>query len=190
MKPSTPPTSEPSSIPSLLPSTQPSNSPPSIPSLSPSSFPTTRPSITPTLYPSQSPTNNPSGKPSTQPSYDPCRGFYGTYGDKIINSETTISYQYGVEYNTQANAPISDQIRNIESTMLELLIGEIFFECRDTQAVPTSRRFLDHDSSTMKRQSIDNRSLQVNSNTNEDATIIGIASSPVDLANGSKSSIC
>ena len=70
--------------------------------------------------------------------------------------------------------------------MLELLIGGIFSECRDIQAVPASRGILGRDSSTMKRESIDDRSLQVNGNTNEDATIIGIASSPVDLANGSK----
>ncbi len=71
--------------------------------------------------------------------------------------------------------------------MLEVLIGEIFSECRDIQAAPASRRFLGHDGSTTKRETVDDRSLQVNGSTNEDATIIGIASSPVDLANGSKS---
>lgn len=91
-----------------------------------------------------------------------------------------------MEYDTLANAPISDQIRDIESTMLEVLIGEIFSECRDIQAVPASRRFLGHDTSTKKRESVDDRSLQVNGSTNEDAIIIGIASSPVDLANGKK----
>jgi hypothetical protein len=144
-----------------------------------------------------------------------------------------------VEYNTQANAPISDQIRDIESTMLELLIGGIFSECRDIQAVPTSRGLLGdgsnqdeirsleishgsvprtlvgvgyvtdnketmhvdggdehtkdlggHTRRIRSSGSIEKRSLQVNgvtlSNTNEDATIIGIASSPVDLANGKK----
>jgi len=244
--PSNIPSSRPTSLPSQAPSTSPSMSPSSLPSLQPTKVPSHIPTSKPSSSPSLLPTLEPSSKPSTQPSYDPCRGFYGNYGDTIISSETTISYQYGVEYNSQANAPILDQIRDIESTMLELLIGELFSECRDIQAVPTSRRFLTdgsnrdeirsleyshgsvprtlvgvgvgyatdntearellkllidggdenardlghHTRKIRSSESIEERSLPANgvtlSNTNEDTTIIGIASSPVDLANGKK----
>ena len=55
-----------------------------------------------------------------------------------------MSFEYGVESDTSVNSLLSDQVRGVESKMLESLIEGIFSECTATQpAVPTTRRFLD-----------------------------------------------
>lgn len=98
----------------------------------------------PTSLPTLQPSSQPSDAPSTVPSYDPCRGFYGTYGDTTTSYGTTVSFEYGVESDTSVNSLLSDQVRGVESKMLESLIEGIFSECTATQpAVPTTRRFLD-----------------------------------------------
>lgn len=109
-------------------------------------LPTVQPSTEPSGSPSFQPSTGPSGAPSSQPSYDPCRGFYGTYGEITSGSIITVPYEYGVETNriveVNLNATLSDQVREVESAMLELLIEALFTECRDLSAETIEQRFL------------------------------------------------
>lgn len=173
-----------------------------------------------------------------QPSYDPCRGFYGNFGEITSGSVITVAYEYGVESNRivedTLNATLSDQVREVEIAILELLIEALFPVCRDLSSETIAQRFLynkgnevgsippphsvmpdnldreKHTITTEELKLLDRKNSDIgyhNSNifsslpmkekknstkdvtlkhNDGDSSIIGISSSPIDLANGKK----
>ena len=178
------------------------------PTLTPTSSPSSRPSSLPSTYPSSiptvSPSIQPSMNPSSLPSLDPCKGYDGNFGDTGGDLSINIFFNYGVETDKlvekDMKATLSDQIEAIEEFLLDILISRLFDECSDN----TRRKLRPHNiflgkeaddfndlevvPSPVRQKYLNDSQAHYHASINKSSTgeIVGISSSPVDLANGSK----
>jgi len=78
-------------------------------------------------------TKIPSPPPSSSPFLDPCKGYDGTFGNTASSNKITISFMYGVESNMTLvelmPVSLSDQIKEIDQALLDLLIESSFDHC-------------------------------------------------------------
>jgi hypothetical protein len=175
------------------------------PTRSASSVPSSHPSV----FPSDLPSSLPSKLPSSAPSLDPCKGYDGNFGD--INGELrfTIFFNYGVESDktveTNMKATLSEQVKEVEQAMLDLLIARFFEDCNERRNLAGLNIFLGGDVNSHPADGVEfsDSDLERPFNVKKDKTasltgsptstsnphtreVVGISSSPVDLANGSK----
>ncbi len=139
------------------------------------------------------PTRQPSVLPSAAPSLDPCKGYDGIFGNTTDDDTgTVISFKYGVERNNvveeATGTTLSDSIRDLESSLLNLLVGKFYSSCSSN---PNGRFLMDQHRSRGGRYE-NMRDLIVKdirkAMTRDDieSHILGLGSAPVDLANGRK----
>jgi hypothetical protein len=187
----------------VVPTSAPSISPSWSPTSSPSSRPSSLPSIYPSLLPTDSPSIQPSMVPSSLPSLDPCKGYDGNFGNTTGDISVNIYFNYGVERDktTEANMKIalSDQVAEVEQRLLDILISRFFDECKERRNLlqnilsggkPTAHVEPSH--FNIMNQNKNDRTPRVfngqpsNESELNPTKIVGISSSPVDLANGRK----
>lgn len=150
----------------------------------PSSTPTSSPSLANSPSPSFYPSRVPSVVPSSLPSLDPCKGYDGSFGNTTSGNELVISFTYGVESdkNLMGSMPasLSDQVKEVEESLLDLLIKSWFDHCfitRESRNVNIFERGkkVNHFASIASANSIPRSG---------SSGIVGIKSRSVDLANG------
>jgi hypothetical protein len=111
-----------------------------IPSAYPSSTPSHKPSLSPTQQPTRIPSSSPTYKPSVSQlptMIQPCSRYGFNFGHTQTSvSMISIKYNYDVETDnsiaTFMGVSMTDQIKRIEETLLNLIIGRFFPECNDT----------------------------------------------------------
>ncbi len=130
------------------------------------------------------------------PTLDPCKGDDGDYGNTDGGISITVFFSYGVESDKILEksllATLSDQVKNVEQKLLNLLIAIFFEECNLRRTLRGQNIFLSDESTVESsfEEYVDKAGKRENPATANNAEsakgIIGISSSPVDLANGSK----
>ncbi len=130
--------------------------------------------------------------PSDSPSLDPCKGYDGVFGDTSDDDAGfVVSYSYGVERNKAveeaAGATLSDTIADLESSTLNMLVGSFYSGCNSD---PESRSLLDRQKRRNGRfyntRGLITKNLDPPTSDNVESHLLGLKSSPVDLANGRK----